>query len=203
MEIKTPHSERSRRDQQLIELATGQGDQKAYAELMRIYWNPVNEMLLKKTKDENTADDLTIEVFGKAFQNLNQYTAEFAFSTWLNKIASNHFIDYKRKTKRKTLSIDNTIEDNEGHIYSPPGLACEQPDPEENYIKKQKALLMHEIVDRLKPHYCKLIEMRYFKEYSYLEIAAELDLPLGTIKAQLFRARNLLYTILKHSREKL
>lgn len=203
MEVKGPQSERSRRDQDLIQSAIGQGDQRAYAELMRLYWNPVYEMLLKKSKDENIADDLTIETFGKAFQNLTQFTPEFAFITWINKIASNHFIDHKRKTKRQTLSIDNTFEDSEGHIYCPPGIPCEQPDPEENFIRKQKAILMHEVVERLKPHYRNLIDLRYFKEYSYQEIAAELNMPLGTIKAQLFRARELLFTILKHSREKL
>jgi len=203
MEITDFGSSRSQRDKNLIRLALDNGDQKAYAELMRIYWNPVYEMLLKKTNDENLADDLTIEAFGKAFQNLHQYTFEFAFSTWLNKIAANNFIDHQRKIKRRILSIDNTFEDNEGHVYCPPGIPCEQPDPEENFIRKQKALLMHEIVDRLKPHYRKLIELRYFSEYSYQEIAEELDMPVGTIKAQLFRARELLFSILRHSREKL
>lgn len=203
MEVISPQSERSRRDQDLIQLAIVQGDQRAYSELMRLYWNPVYEMLLKKSKNEDIADDLTIETFGKAFQNLNQFTPEFAFITWINKIASNHFIDHKRKTKRQTLSINNTFEDSEGHIYCPPGIPCEQPDPVENLIRKQKTVLMHDVVDRLKPHYRKLIELRYFREYSYLEIAAELDMPLGTIKTQLFRARELLYSILQHSREKL
>jgi RNA polymerase sigma factor (sigma-70 family) len=203
MEIKGSQSNRSLRDQDLIHRAMGKGDQKAYARLMQIYWNPVYKTLLKKTGDENIAEDLTIETFGKAFQCLNQYTPEFAFGTWINKIAANNFIDHKRRTKRKTLSIDTTFEDTEGHIYSPPGIPCEQPDPEENFIRKQKAILMHEIVDGLKPHYRKLIELRYFSEYSYQEIASELGLPLGTIKAQLFRARELLYTILRHSREKL
>lgn len=203
MEINASGSNRSQRDKNLIRLALDNGDQRAYAELMRLYWNSVYEMLLNKTNDENLADDLTIEAFGKAFQNLHQYTFEYAFSTWLNKIAANNFIDHQRKIKRRILSIDNTFEDNEGHVYCPPGIPCEQPDPEENFIRKQKALLMHEIVDRLKPHYRKLIELRYFSEYSYQEIAEELEMPVGTIKAQLFRARELLFSILRHSREKL
>ena len=196
-------SSRTRRDLELIEMALSQGDQKAYADLMQHYWNPVYEMLLKKTADENTADDLTIETFGKAFQNLHTYTPEYAFITWINKIATNNFIDHTRKIKRHTMSIDNRFEDSEGHVYCPPGIPCKQPDPEENFIRKQKAKIMHEIVDRLKPHYRKLIELRYFREYSYQEISTELSLPLGTIKAQLFRARELLFSILRHSREKL
>lgn len=196
-------SSRSRRDMELIEMALNKGDQKAYAELMKLYWNPVYEMLLKKTADENAADDLTIETFGKAFLNLHTYTPAYAFITWINKIASNNFIDHTRRMKRRNLSIDNTLEDNNGHVYYPPGIPCEQPDPEENFIRKQKAKLMHEIVERLKPHYRQLIELRYFREYSYQEIATELNMPLGTIKAQLFRARELLFSILRHSREKL
>lgn len=203
MEVKGSQSKHSQRDQDLINSALDKGDQKAYASLMQLYWNPVYDNLLKKAGDESTAEDLTIETFGKAFQSLNQYTPEFAFGTWINKIAANNFIDHKRRTKRKTLSIDTSFEDEEGQVYSTPGIACEQPDPEENFIRKQKAILMHEIVDGLKPHYRKLIELRYFSEYSYQEIASELGLPLGTIKAQLFRARELLYTILRHSREKL
>jgi RNA polymerase sigma factor (sigma-70 family) len=203
MEIMNRSSSRTLRDLELIEMALSHGDQKAYAELMQYYWNPVYKMLLKKTTDENTADDLTIETFGKAFQNLHTYTPEYAFITWINKIATNNFIDHTRRIKRHTRSIDNRFEDSDGHVYCPPGIACEQPDPEENFIRKQKAKLMHEIVDRLKPHYRELIELRYFKEYSYQEISSELNLPLGTIKAQLFRARELLFSILRHSRETL
>jgi RNA polymerase sigma factor (sigma-70 family) len=202
MEVRGSKSKHTERDWQLIGLALSNGDQKAYAELMKLYWGPVYEMLLRKSKDETLADDLTIETFGKAFRNLHQYTPDFAFVTWINKIAFNNFIDHKRKNKRQPLSIDTSFEDKEGHVFAMPGIPCEQPDPEENFIRKQKAMLMHEIVDRLKPNYRTLIELRYFREYSYQEIAAELNMPLGTIKAQLFRARELLYTILKHSREK-
>lgn len=153
MEIISPHGERFRRDQELIHAALTQGDQKAYAELMRLYWNPVYEMMLKKSGDENMADDLTIEAFGKAFQNLQQYAPTYAFSTWLYKIATNNFIDHKRRSKRRTLSIDETYENDDGKSHSLPGIPCEQPGPEEDFIRKQKAILMHEIVDRLKPHY--------------------------------------------------
>lgn len=76
-------------------------------------------------------------------------------------------------------------------------------DPEEELVKKQKIKLMHEVVEKLKPHYRTLIELRYFKEFSYDEIAQELNLPLGTVKAQLFRAREFLYQILKNSKEKI
>ncbi len=76
-------------------------------------------------------------------------------------------------------------------------------DPEETYIKAQKVILMQGVVEKLKPRYRTLVELRYFKEYSYEEIARELDLPLGTVKAHLFRAREFLYNILKNSKEKI
>lgn len=201
--MKGTPSEQSLRDRGLIQLAVSQGDQKAYADLMRFYWNPVFEMMLNKTGDENSAEDLTIEAFGKAFLNLHKYSPDFAFSTWLFKIANNNFIDFLRRTKSRPFTSDGSFEYQDGYQKSLPGIPCEQPDPEENFIRKQKSRLMHEVVERLKPHYRKLIELRYFKEYSYLEIANELHMPLGTIKAQLFRARGLLYSILRHSREKL
>jgi RNA polymerase sigma factor (sigma-70 family) len=179
------------------------GNQKAYAALMDLHWNMVYDFLLVKTGDEATADDLTIEVFGKAFKNLHQYSPDFAFGAWISKIASNHFIDHYRKTRNKTFPLSGTVAANDESLDCVPCLACEDPDPEENFIRKQKVLLMHETVKRLKPHYRKLIELRYFKEYSYQEIAAEIDMPMGTIKVQLYRAKELLYSILKHSREKI
>lgn len=201
--MKEPPSEQTLRDRTLIQLALSQGDQKAYAALMDFYWNSVFEMMLSKTGDENSAEDLTIEAFGKAFLNLHKYSPDYAFSTWLFKIATNNFIDFLRKAKSRPPSIDTRYESDEDFRQTLPGIPCEQPDPEENFIRKQKSLLMHEVVQRLKPHYRKLIELRYFKEYSYQEIASELNLPLGTIKAQLYRSRELLYGILRHSREKL
>jgi len=80
-------------------------------------------------------------------------------------------------------------------------LPSELPDPEEHYMRKQKIKLMRQVVEKLKPHYRHLVELRYFQELSYEEIAVELQLPLGTVKAQLFRAREFLYQILKNSQE--
>jgi RNA polymerase sigma-70 factor (ECF subfamily) len=159
-------------------------------------------MLLKMVNDRDDADDLTIEAFGKAFNKLHQYTPNYAFSTWLFKIASNNCIDFIRKKKKNLLSLDKPFEGNDGGVMTmdvPSGTL----DPEEAYIKAQKKILMHGVVEKLKPRYRTLVELRYFKEYSYEEIAQELDLPLGTVKAQLFRAREFLYNILKNSKEKI
>ena len=194
-------SEKAQHDYKLVRAAIDNGDQKAYAELMVRYRDSVYFMLLKMVNNKDDADDLTIEAFGKAFKRLQQYTPNYAFSTWLFKIASNNCIDFIRKKKKNTFSIDKTYENEEGSEMAM-DLRSELLDPEEKVMKKQKVKLMREVVDKLKPRYRTLVELRYFEELSYEEIAAQLDLPLGTVKAQLFRAREFLYNILKNSEGK-
>lgn len=190
-------SEKALYDYTLVKKAIGKGDQKAYAELMQRYRDSVYFMLLKMVNNKEDADDLTIEAFGKAFKRLEQYTPNFAFSTWLFKIASNNCIDFIRKKKSGTLVyIDKTYQNEEGSTVST-DLKSETLDPEENFMKKQKVKLMRDVVDKLKPRYKQLVEMRYFEELSYEEISEKLELPLGTVKAQLFRAREFLANILK------
>jgi RNA polymerase sigma-70 factor (ECF subfamily) len=195
-------TEKALRDYKLVQLAIDDGDQKAYAELMKNYRDSLYFMLLKMTNNPHDAEDLTIEAFGKAFKKLHQYTPDYAFSTWLFKIASNNCIDFIRKKKKYTFSIDQNFDDEQGTELANK-IPAQTLDPEEELVKQQKIKLMHEVVDKLKPHYRTLIELRYFKEFSYDEIATELNLPLGTVKAQLFRAREFLYQILKHSKEKI
>lgn len=189
-------------DYNLIRAALDNGDQKAYAELMGRYHDSVYFMLLKMVNNKDDADDLTIEAFGKAFKRLSQYTPNYAFSTWLFKIASNNCIDFIRRKKMVTFSIDRTFENDEGGEMNM-DLKASGLNPEENIIKKQKSKHMHEIVDKLKPRYRVLVEMRYFEELSYEEIAEKLELPLGTVKAQLFRAREFLANILKNTEGKI
>ena len=189
-------------DYHLIRAALDKGDQKAYAELMGRYRDSVYFMLLKMVNNKDDADDLTIEAFGKAFKRLSQYTPNYAFSTWLFKIASNNCIDFIRRKKMITFSIDRTFENDEGGEMSM-DIKAEGLNPEEHMVKKQKVKHMREVVEKLKPRYRILVEMRYFDELSYEEIAAKLELPLGTVKAQLFRAREFLANILKNSEGKI
>lgn len=200
MEVNAGLTEKGQRDHELIKRALEKGDQQAYAQLVDYYRDSLYFMMLKMTNNHHDADDLTIEAFGKAFKNLKQYTPDYAFSTWLFKIATNNCIDFMRKKKKGDVTLktdDDTLASISQQI--PSGT----PDPEESFIKDQKIDLMRDVVQRLKPHYRKLIELRYFKEYSYEEIVEELDLPLGTVKAQLFRAREFLFNILKNSKEKI
>ncbi len=201
MGIKPNLTAKGKRDYKLILQALNEGDQKAYAELLKYYRDPLYFRMLKITQNPDDADDLTIEIFAKAFKRLDQYTPDFTFNTWLFAIATNHAIDYTRNQNRGTLTNKNGRGEKSEKSRQSKSVS-NALDPEEIFIRSQKVEMIHEVVDKLKPHYKKLIELRYFKEYSYEEIMNELDMPLGTIKAQLFRARELLYNILINSRER-
>lgn len=192
-------SEKAQYDYRLV-LSAIQGNQKAYEELFKRYKDAIFFMLLKMVNNKNDAEDLTFEAFGKAFRNIKQYSPKYAFSTWLFKIASNNCIDFLRKRKGNLISIDSK-EDNENER----SITLEAPtlNPEQKFIRKQKAKIMRKEVSRLKERYRRLIELRYFEEFSYEEIAKELNLPIGTVKAQLFRARELLFNTLKNSEVKI
>lgn len=196
MEVGPNLSEKALYDYNLVRKALDTGDQKAYAELMERYRDSVYFMLLKMINNKDDADDLTIEAFGKAFHRLHQYTPSFAFSTWLFKIASNNCIDFIRKKKMNTFSLDKPFENDEGGEMSI-DVKADVLDPEEKVMKKEKIKLMRDVVEKLKPRYRNLIELRYFDELSYEEISDKLELPIGTVKAQLFRAREFLYNFLK------
>lgn len=196
MEIGTHLTEKAKRDYELVQAAREKGDQSAYAELMKNYRDTLYFMLLKMTNSPTDAEDLTIEAFSKAFRNLDQYTPQYAFSTWLFKIASNNCIDFMRKQRLSTTSLSGGDSDDQKDIAD--RIAAEGLDPEEEAIKQQKIQTMRNVVEKLKPHYRELVELRYFKELSYEEISEQLNLPLGTVKAQLFRAREFLAQIMKN-----
>jgi len=197
MELNNSLSDKAQKDIDLVENAQ-KGDQRAYGELLAKYRDAIYFMLLKMVNDPVDAEDLTIEAFGKAFKNIDQYTPNFAFSTWLFKIASNNAIDHIRKRRGSTISLDQTVDEEDS--LSPSSLIqSDSPDPELNMINDQKIKMMRSVVTKLKPRYRKLIELRYFEEYSYEEISENLDIPLGTVKAQLFRARDLLLNVLKNT----
>ncbi len=199
MELNNSLSDKAQQDLDLVEQAR-YGDQKAYAQLLGKYRDAIYFMLLKMINNPIDAEDLTIEAFGKAFKNLNQYTPNFAFSTWLFKIASNNCIDFIRKQRTNTVSLDQSVDEDDN--LSPSSLIqSDTPDPEATMINEQKIRLMRDVVTKLKPRYRTLIELRYFSEYSYEEIAEQMELPIGTVKAQLFRARELLMNILKNNDE--
>lgn len=184
-------------DYGLVTRALREGDQKAYAELLQRYRESVFFMMMKMCNNRDDAEDLTIEAFGRAFKKLDQYSPEYAFSTWLFKIASNNAIDFIRRKKLKSsISIDHRTDDSESPDHAA-NIKSAVLDPEEHFIRKQKIEKIRLLVDNLKPKYKEMIELFYFQEMSHEEISKKLGLPIGTIKAQLFRARDLLYHALK------
>jgi RNA polymerase sigma factor (sigma-70 family) len=189
-------------DYKLVKAAVQHGDQKAFAELMNRYKESVYYTMLKMCNNKDDAEDLTIEAFGRAFKKLEQYSPNYAFSTWLFKIASNNAIDFiRRKKQMSNVSLDSKSENPDSQDHSS-FMKSEVLDPEEHFIKKQKVELVRLLVDGLKPKYKEMIELFYFKEMSHEEISKKLNLPIGTIKAQLFRARDLLFHALKNRKEK-
>lgn len=193
-------SSKALEDFRLIDEAVNNNDEQAFAKLMQRYKRPVYHMILKMVRNVDDAEDLTIESFAKAFRSLHRFKKDFTFSTWLFRIATNNTIDYIRKKRLNTLSIDNTYTDSDGDSVSL-DVEDENLNPQEVTIKAQKEELMQVFVDKLPPKYQKLVRMRYFHELSYEEIAKELEAPLGTVKAQLHRARELMYEMVKNKRD--
>jgi len=191
MEIVHELSEKAKGDLLLVDQAKN-GNEKAFASLMDRYRDSIYYMLLKMVNNASDAEDLTIEAFGKAFRNLESYAPKFAFSTWLFKIATNNCVDFIRKKQSAPLSIDQLQESMYNITVNIPS---DLPDPEEALINDQKIDILRKIVNQLKSPYREIIELRYYKEYSYEEIAVELKIPIGTVKAQLNRAKTLLYNI--------
>ena len=189
--LTTSLSPRGNDDYQLVLAAIG-GNQKAYETLMNRYRNSVYHAMFKMVNSAVEADDLTIEAFGKAFGKLPSYAPNYAFSTWLFRIAINNCIDHIRKKRLRTYSMDDTIKSDSNSEFSQT-LSNFDPDPEQMMMHDQKIAHVRGLVEKLALKYRSMIELRYYEELSYEEIAQEMQLPLGTVKAQLFRAKELLY----------
>ncbi len=199
MEVKTLTttnlSPKAKADYDLV-LKAIDGDQKAYTTLMNRYRNSIFHMMLKMVNNRDDADDLTLEAFGKAFRKLPSYAPRYAFSTWLFKIAINNCIDHIRKKRLHLLSIDDPIEPGGAHDFSS-NLKSNSLNPEQMFMRQQRVKLMRRMMGKLSHKYRLMIELRFFEELSYEEIARELEIPLGTVKAQLFRAKEILYNLLQ------
>lgn len=192
-------TKKGERDLKLINIALENGDPSAYRKLLKLYRDPLYFMLYEKVNNEELAKDLTIEALGKAFQKLHLYTPEYTFSTWLFTVARNHCIDYLRKNKLPTISINQMMIDKNGKKTNF-DIISNDLNPEQKIEKKQRIAILRQIVDQLKPKYRNLVKLRYFKEMTYDEIANILDLPIGTVKAQLYRSREQLFKIMSGSR---
>ena len=200
--INNELTEKGKRDLKLVKDALTTGNPAAYSELLRLYRDPIYFMLYEKLNDQELAKDLTIESIGKAFKKLHLYTEKFAFSTWLYTIARNHTIDYLRKNKLPTVSIEKMLVGIDGKKTNF-DIKSDDLQPDLFLEKKQRIAILRHIVENLKPKYRDLVKLRYFKEMSYEEISEELCMPLGTVKALLYRSREQLFKIISGRKEDL
>ena len=171
------------------------GDQVAFTFLLDYYWNEVYGFMLKRTENETNAEDITIETFSKAFDKIALYNPEFQFNTWLIAIAKNVHIDLLRK-KKSSLFIEIT-DDEDLQAYN---IADTTPSAEDELITEQNLSQLLQFIKELKPHYQEVIQLRYFQEMSYQEIANKIDEPLSNVKIKLLRAKKLLAEIIQDKR---
>ena len=174
MDLGKQFSDKALKDFELIDQAVEVGSQQAFAELMERYKKPVYHMILKMVRNVDDAEDLTIEAFAKAFKNLHRFKKDFTFSTWLFRIATNNSIDFIRKKKLETFSLNTSLKDDDGESVSI-DVQDKNLDPQEEAIKSQKIDLVQMFVTKLPAKYQRLVRLRYFQELSYEEIARELD----------------------------
>lgn len=166
------------------------GEQSAYKTLLNLFWKDVYYFQFVKTKNEDEAEDITIKTFAKAFDKLNTFNEKYTFKTWLITISKNIYIDHLRKDKRQTISLHK----NDNSVFE---IQDNTPSAEDKIITEQNLAKLLAYVKKLKPHYQEIIQLRYFQEMSYKEIANELNEPMTNVKVKLLRARKLLAEIIK------
>lgn len=192
---KTERRQESREeDAQLIQRAL-QGNEQAFGKLKSKYHHAIYNLISRMIRDRQEVEDLTQEAFIKAFTSLATFNDEYAFSTWLYKIATNNCIDHIRRKKLQTFSIDKPIESKDGEYgFELPDTSFE---PDRDLIDSQRKDILRLAIDSLPPKYRRVIMLRHVEEREYQDIAKILKLPLGTVKAHIFRARELLYKYLR------
>lgn len=198
--INTCQTEKAKRDYVLLRKALDNNDQQAYAELMSLYRDSIYYMLIRMVKNKDDAEDLTLMTFGKAFRYLDKYTPKYAFSTWLYRIALNNSIDFMRVKNNmpqyfeEDLYTSNTtsiIDQSEDNL---------QRTPEEEVIDKQRLQLLRAAVAELPEKYRKVIELRYYEDLAYEDIAERLGLSLSNVKIQIMRAKQMLSQLMQPMR---
>lgn len=169
-------------------------DQKAFNTLLNTYWSDVYRFQFLKTENEDEAEDITIKTFSKAFDKIHLYNERYNFKTWLISISKNIFLDHLRKQRTETISINKK----ESEAYK---ISDETPSAEDQLIIEQNLVQLRNYIKQLKPHYQEIINLRYFREMSYKEIADTLNQPMNNIKVKLLRAKKLLAEIIKNPSE--
>ncbi len=172
----------------LIEKAK-EKNEKAFNTLLNSYWSDVYNFQFSKTSDQDEAQDITIKTFAKAFEKIHLYDSKYNFKTWLISISKNLLIDSFRKNKTETISIHKK----ESEAYK---ISDDAPTAEDLLINEQNLNRLLNYIKQLKPHHQEIINLRYFNEMSYKEMAIALNEPIGNIKVKLLRAKKILATVI-------
>jgi RNA polymerase sigma-70 factor (ECF subfamily) len=196
MEIEENNKNKQNEEIFLLVQKAKKGDEHAFGILMKKFKMSVYFLIFKMVKNEEDSEDLTIEVFSKVFFNLDMYTETHSFSTWLFKIASNHAIDFLRKKKNQhnPIKIDQTLDEETNWFFE---IASNDPNPEIMMVIKQNEDVLKNLIDVLPEDIRIIMEMRFFEELSYKEIAEKLGIVIGTVKARIFRGRHLLTSMIR------
>lgn len=165
-------------------------DQKAFNYLLDTFWDNVYGFQLKRTHNENDAEDVTIQTFSKAFDKINTFDESYTFKTWLITISKNIHIDLLRKEKNSIIQV---ISEDNRDVFE---VLDETPSAEDKLITEQHLAKLLLDIKKLKPHYQEVINLRYFQELSYKEISVELKEPMNNVKVKLLRAKKLLAEII-------
>lgn len=173
-----------------------EGNQSAFNFLLDTFWGSVYNFQLQRVDNEEDAEDITIQTFSKAFDKINTFNEEYQFKTWLISISKNIHIDFLRK-KKSSINTTTTREQEE-EIFR---IVDDAPTPEDKLITEQNLAKLLRDIKQLKPKYQEVINLRYFQELSYKEIAEQLNEPINNIKVKLLRAKKLLAEIIKKNKE--
>lgn len=170
------------------------GQQLAFSNLLDTFWNDVYSFQVLRTKNELEAEEITIETFSKAFDKISSYKEVFVFKTWLITISKNIHIDRIRKQQRRLDSsgLYSTYKTNETEVLD------SAPSAEDMLIQQQNLADLLTEIKKLKPRYQQVINLRYFNEMSYSEMASELNEPVNNIKVKVLRARKLLSEFIRN-----
>lgn len=169
-----------------------ENNQMAFNFLLETFWNDVFGFMIKRTQNENDAEDITIETFFKAFDKINSFDQKFKFKTWLITIAKNTHLD--RLRKQKNALTNQTTEEDENQVY---WIQDDAPSAEDKLITEQNLAELLKDIKKLKPHHQEIIQLRYFQEHSYQEISKIIDVPINNVKVKLLRAKKLLASIIR------
>lgn len=170
-------------------------DQKAFNYLLDLYWDDVYGFQLKRVQNENDAEDITIQTFSRAFDKIETFDEQYKFKTWLITISKNIHIDLVRKQKHTLKHIISKDDDRAYQILD------ESPTVEDKLITEQNLANLLRDIKKLKPHYQKVINLRYFQELSYKDISTELDEPINNVKVKLLRAKKLLAEVITNKND--